>query len=240
MREAREFDTKIYKFSGGIPMKLKLKWIAPVLGALLLFTGCSGITQEEYDAAVEQQTSLAQEESELQVQKSRLEEEKEGIEAIVVPEREQREEMRQLRVAANDVGQAFEFASFTITIESWEFQSELESGYWVFKPSDGKQLLVVTMTVKNNSDESQKLGKMIGGNSMGVVYDDSKFYSYSMALQASKDLSHATFSAQEEKTGYILVDLPAEIAQADGNLVFRFIEESGNTTVAVLLQGTKD
>ncbi|MCM3041441.1 DUF4352 domain-containing protein [Paenibacillus motobuensis] len=128
------------------------------------------------------------------------------------------------------VGDKFNLGNWEVVLDSFEFNQKVSDTYFSSSADEGNKFLVLNYTVTNEGTEADNFTSMIGGVEMKAIFKDKYEYKYTITM-IDQDLSKESVKPLSSKTGFVVMEVPDEVAKSEDALILKLAKDKDNATI---------
>lgn len=132
--------------------------------------------------------------------------------------------------AAYKVGDKFKLGNWEVVLDSFEFNQKVSDEYFSSSADEGNKFLILNYTVSNEGTEADNFTSMIGGVEMKAIFKDKYEYKYTITM-IDKDLSNESIKPLSSKTGFVVMEVPDEVAKSKDGLILKLAKDKDKATI---------
>lgn len=130
---------------------------------------------------------------------------------------------------SRNVGEAFSFNDWEITLDSFEFDQKVSDGRLQSTANDGSKFLILNFTATNNGSKEASFTSMMGGLDINVIFNEKYEYGYTITM-VDGDMSES-ISPLDTKSGFVVIEMPDKVVESEESLILSIEEESSLTRI---------
>ncbi|GJM70621.1 hypothetical protein HMSSN036_28370 [Paenibacillus macerans] len=131
---------------------------------------------------------------------------------------------------AYKVGDKFKLGNWEVVLDSFEFNQKVSDEYFSSSADEGNKFLILNYTVSNEGTEADNFTSMIGGVEMKAIFKDKYEYKYTITM-IDKDLSNESIKPLSSKTGFVVMEVPDEVAKSKDGLILKLAKDKDKATI---------
>ncbi|CAM4476839.1 MAG: DUF4352 domain-containing protein [Paenibacillus macerans] len=131
---------------------------------------------------------------------------------------------------AYKVGDKFKLSNWEVVLDSFEFNQKVSDEYFSSSADEGNKFLILNYTVSNEGTEADNFTSMIGGVEMKAIFKDKYEYKYTITM-IDKDLSNESIKPLSSKTGFVVMEVPDEVAKSKDGLILKLAKDKDKATI---------
>lgn len=131
---------------------------------------------------------------------------------------------------AYKVGDKFKLGNWEVVLNSFEFNQKVSDEYFSSSADEGNKFLILNYTVSNEGTEADNFTSMIGGVEMKAIFKDKYEYKYTITM-IDKDLSNESIKPLSSKTGFVVMEVPDEVAKSKDGLILKLAKDKDKATI---------
>ena len=128
------------------------------------------------------------------------------------------------------VGDKFNLGNWEVVLDSFEFNQKVSDEYFSSSADKGNKFLILNYTVTNEGTEADSFTAMIGGVEMKAIFKDKYEYKYTITM-IDQDLSKESIKPLSSKTGFVVMEVPDEVAKSGDGLILKLAKDKDNATI---------
>ncbi|MGZ7444975.1 DUF4352 domain-containing protein [Paenibacillus sp. TH7-28] len=128
------------------------------------------------------------------------------------------------------VGDKFNLGNWEVVLDSFEFNQKVSDEYFSSSADEGNKFLILNYTVSNEGTEADNFTSMIGGVEMKAIFKDKYEYTYTITM-IDKDLSNESIKPLSSKSGFVVMEVPDEVAKSEDGLILNLAKDKDKATI---------